>query len=155
MQVDSADIEFNTLDVSHREDGWQKRFIQLVDHELSQPFSWSNAHCADLMACAVMACYGLDHPVLQLLQKYSGNDKESALKYLRELRGFETILGEYFVEVPTSHAFQADLALFYLADDSLAGGVVCDGQLVARRMDSKRSHAFRVPLTKAHKIYRV
>lgn len=155
MIVDTSDVEFDTLDVSHREDGWQKRFIYLVDAELSKPFHWQYAHCADLMACSVYACYGTTHPILQNLENRTGSDKLATLKRLADLGGFESLLGDYFAEVPISHAFQADIALYKNADGSIAGAIVCDGQLVGRRYEEGKSAAFRLPLSKAYKIYRV
>ena len=146
----------NSLDVSSREPGWQKRYLYLIDEELSKPFSWVDSHCVDLMAAAVEACYGPSHPALTDIPRFK--TAEETMAELEKRGGLEAILDELFTIIPTTHAFQADIGLLKNeATGEMAGTVVVDGMLVGKHPPTVRAsrHVFRLPISLAYKIYRV
>lgn len=150
------DPEFDSLDVSHRLAGWQKRLVHMVDMELMVPFDWGTANCADLMSCGVIACLGTDHPALELLGGYS--TQEEVMQRLNDGGGLANILSEFFVEVPTFHAFNGDIAILQNAEGTAqAGAIVMDGVIVGKRegVTDLRRIAYRLPIAAAAKIYRV
>ena len=144
----------DTLDVSHRLPGWQKRFLYLADEELAKPFDWVHANCVDLMSTSIMACLGPKHDSLRKIPSLTS--EEDAQTFLDENGGLEAILDSLFTSIPFAHAFQADIALFKNPEThASAGGIILDGMAVGKQPGKRRNQAFRLPTMAAYKIYRV
>jgi hypothetical protein len=149
---------FDSLDISHRQPGWQHRLIYTVDEELSKPFDWVNASCVDLLLASVLACHGPHHPVFKKIPQYK--TAAEAKVTLGKLGGLEKVISKYFIEVPRSHAFDGDIALIQRRNGSEieieeASGLVLNGQIVGKRPPGARDIAFHVAIGAGSKFYRV
>lgn len=133
---------------ARRRRGWETRLVHDVDEFLKDPFHWPTHNCGHLMATAVLACHGDDHPLLDELR---AGTQEECQAYLRSKGGMDKILGAYLEKIPVLMAQDGDLATFGVDPEVRAGCIVLSGQLVGLGEDK----VWRLPITKAAAIYRV
>lgn len=112
--------------------GWERRYHQAIEYELSRPFNWVTNNCGHLMGAAIRSCHG-EHPVLDNL---IGLDSEEAVRALvQDKGGLRKILVEHFEPIPKSLAQQADVGCFVGSLNGVeveVGCVILDGQAVAK-----------------------
>lgn len=138
--------------------GWEKRYIQEIQHVIRSPFNWATNNCGHVIVAAVRACHG-DHPVADYLRPCV--DEASTLDLLRREGGVRAILEQYFYRLPTpALAQQADIGIvtgqFYDSHsgdfvDAEVGCAFLDGQAVGLR----EKGPFRIPYNKVTMAFKV
>jgi hypothetical protein len=128
---------------------WEQRFVAAMPIETAKPFVWGEADCVCLMAAAVRACHGDDHPALKMLGGYK--TKRGAVAKLARLGGLSAALAQHFEEVPVLMAQTGDIGV--LAGNGIeAGAVVLEGQAVGK---GEETAAYRIPARSLTKVFRV
>jgi hypothetical protein len=128
---------------------WEQRFVAVMPDEMAKPFAWGTADCACLMAAAVRACHGDDHPALKMLGGYK--TERGAVTKMARLGGLSAALALHFEEVPVLMAQAGDIGV--LAGNGIeAGAVVIDGQAVGK---GEGATAYRLPVRSLTKVFRV
>lgn len=132
---------------------WQQRYAEMIRAEMRFPFDWVHHNCAHLMATAVRACYGDDHPALAEMKEWE--TEEAVKSQLKDGRGLYYILGRYFQQIPILRAQDADIGLFRHGDTGpWSGCVVVDGSAMGRS-EELSTRTFVMPITALQHVYRV
>lgn len=135
-----------TIPQTLRTRGWEHRLVDAMRLALARPFAWEGHNCGDLMAEAVRACHGDDHPLLAEL--VHGTETE-VVESVIERGGLDTILGKYLQMIPQLHAQDGDLATLGTGDGPRAGCVVLSGCVCG--IGTERTYRF--PISKLNNVH--
>lgn len=139
--------------------GWEKRFIRLAEEELAKPFDWQVANCGHLMAVAIIACHGPNHPILAVLNECSS--EQAVIELLAAEGGLSGILSGHFQKAPVPIlGGQADIGIYMGKvynrhstefQEIEAGCIILDGVAVGKAEGTNRP--VRLPIRNLKAVY--
>lgn len=133
-----------------RQQGWEKRFAEVIEAARAQPFEWGVSDCWRLACSSVEALTGEDRWPMFAGQYYT---KGEALRIIAlHACSFEDFAGWFFGARPIDPRFARDGDLMLVRQPGMDALGVCVGSSIAVRLERELGFMPRAAAAKAWEI---